>query len=85
MRYYGYKLNEVMDLDVCKYNTLVRLMYINEARDTLKMQEATHYPTFTEGSKEKIKREYNKIGFPESFVKKKTVDFADVKRISNGG
>ena len=59
-------------------------MYINEARETLRMHEASHYPTFTKESKEKIKRKYSKLAYPESFIKKKTVDFADVKRAVNG-
>jgi len=84
MRYYGYKLNEVMDLDVCKYNTLVRLMYINEARDTLKMHEATHYPTLTKDSKENIKRKYHKIAHPSSFEVKNVVRLGDISKAING-
>ena len=59
-------------------------MYINEARDNLKMNEATHYPTYTKDSKEKIRKKYYKLAYPSNFKIKNVVEFSDISKVLNG-
>lgn len=84
MNYYNYKLDEVMELEVNKYNTLVTLMYVNIARENLRENETACYPKYKDGAKEQIHRKLNKVAYPSNFEVKNVVKLGDLSKVLNG-
>jgi len=84
MNYYNYKIEEVMELDVNKYNTLTKLMYINIARDSINANESSAYPKLTEQKRNEIHKRLHKIAYPANFEVKNIVKLGDLSKVLNG-
>tara|TARA_R110000787_G_scaffold155577_3_gene269302 strand:- start:2389 stop:2628 length:240 start_codon:yes stop_codon:yes gene_type:complete len=77
-------LEQCLNLDVNKYNTLARLMRINEARDTLRDFNISIYPKLKDDARNNLHRKYSKVAYPASFEIKNVVRLGDLKKVING-
>ena len=84
MHYYHYRLDEVMNMTVIDYNRLAELMYLNEARDTLRKYDVASYPKLKGDVRNERFRKVSKIAYPVSFEKKDIVKLSDINRALNG-
>jgi hypothetical protein len=81
MNYYGYKLEEVLDMEVSDYHTLLKLMSINQARDHLLHFEANAYPKLKESKRDEVFKKHYKIAYPKDFEVKNVVKLSDLQRV----
>ena len=84
MNYYGYKLHEVKSLKINEYNTLAKLMYINEARDTLKGFDVAVFPKLNDDKRKSEYKKHSKIAYPQNFEVKNVVKLGDLTKVLNG-
>lgn len=81
MSYYNYKLDEVLSMDVQTYNTLSQTMFINEARESLRLIEISSYSNLKKESQEKLYRRLNKQAYPKNFEVKNVVKLGDLSKV----
>lgn len=81
MNYYGYKLEEILDMEISDYKTLLKLMSINQARDHLRLFEANAYPQLKDNKRNEIFKKHYKIAYPSDFEVKNIVKLSDLKRV----
>ena len=81
MSYYNYKLEEVLDMEVKTYNTLSQLMYINEARESLRSIDVSCYPNMKTEARKKMHKRLYKVAYPSNFEQKNVVKLSDLTKV----
>ena len=81
MNYYSYKLEDVLEMESADYNTLTRLMLMNEARDKLSAFEANVYSKLKDDKRKEVFKRYYKIAYPQNFEVKNVVKLSDLNRV----
>jgi hypothetical protein len=84
MHYYHYTLDMVLEMDLNKYHTLAKLMYMNQARDTLKDLNTSLYPKLSKEGRADLHRRYFKAAYPAQMEPKNVVKLGDLSKVVNG-
>ena len=85
MHYYpAYKFEDVLEMNTVIYNSMVKLMNINEARDGLRELEFAVYPKLKQDGRKELHRNYYRIAHPHNFEHKDVVSLSDISKVLNG-